>query len=296
MPPADDKAESHPDNPGFSLFHCEAPQSPVLLSVPHAGRDYSDALLEKVRVRPAELVRLEDRYADRLVQQAISGGSSAIVARHPRAWLDLNRAEKDLDREMIRGVPADISYQPSAKTRGGLGLVPRRLSGCGELWKSQHDHAEIEQRLQSFYRPYHAQIDRVLRQMRDRFGVAILLDIHSMPPLNRQYGWNQAQWVIGDRFGQSAASYHAETIRAVLSANRMEAALNHPYPGDHILKMHGNPDQNIHAIQIEVDRGLYLDELLREPTAGLSATGAIIGEIVFALAQSAQWPMAEAAE
>jgi N-formylglutamate amidohydrolase len=296
MPPADAKAESHPDNTGFSLFHCEAPQSPILLSVPHAGRDYSPALLEKARVRPAELVRLEDRYADRLAQQAIANGTSAIIARHPRAWLDLNRAEKDLDREMIRGVPAEAAYQPSAKTRGGLGLVPRRLSGCGELWKSMHDHAEIEQRLQSFYRPYHSHIDHILRQMRELFGFAILLDIHSMPPLHRQYGWNLAQWVIGDRFGQSAASDHAETIRAVLSANRMEVALNHPYPGDHILKMHGDPAHNIHAIQIEVDRSLYLDELLREPSHGLSAIGAIINEIVFALAQTAQWPMAEAAE
>lgn len=281
---------------GFALHRLERPTIPILLSVPHAGRDYPEELLEKLRVSPVELVRLEDRYADRLVQHAVSQGITAIIASKPRAWIDLNRDEKDIDTGMFRDWPSNATVEPSGKSRGGLGLIPRRLSGCGELWKSPHAFSEISARIDRTYRPYHDAIAQTLEGFHRQFGVAILLDIHSMPPLNPQHGWKQAQFVVGDRFGRSAAARFSECIISVLMARKFNVALNHPYPGDQMLQRHGRPGQGIHAIQIEIDRSLYLDELLREPTPAVQTMGNLISEIAFAVAEQAGWNFAEAAE
>jgi N-formylglutamate amidohydrolase len=281
---------------GFSLHNEVAPVFPILLSVPHAGREYPGALLNKLRVSPEELVRLEDRYADRLVQPAIASGITAIVAHRARAWIDLNRAEHDIDPEMVRGPVEAVSNEPSAKTRGGLGLIPRRLSGCGELWNGPLDPDEVETRLSNYHRPYHLAVEHCLQQMQARFGIAILLDIHSMPPLSRQQGWNKAVVVVGDRFGKSATARYSETILAIARGRKLEAALNHPYPGDYMLRRHGEPHRNVHAIQLEIDRSLYLDELLREPSQALASITGFISDIAFALSDQCGWQLAVAAE
>jgi N-formylglutamate amidohydrolase len=283
------------DRKGFSLYNSDQPAFPILLSVPHAGRIYSPTLLDHLRVLPEELVRLEDRYADRLVQNAIAAGMPAIIAHQARAWIDLNRAEDDIDPDMILGRNRSDCV-PSAKARGGLGLIPRRLGGCGELWRGPHDWADVEQRIQADYRPYHLHIETTLKQMRDRFGVAILLDVHSMPPLSEWNKESQPRIVVGDRYGKSAQAIYAETIMDVVRQHGIAPALNHPYPGDHMLRRHGQPQRNIHAIQLEVDRSLYLDDLLRELGPGLADITGLLSDIAFALNDQAAGKLAVAAE
>jgi N-formylglutamate amidohydrolase len=280
---------------GFSLYHVESPVFPVLLSVPHAGREYPAELLDKLRVAPDELIRLEDRYSDRLIQHAISAGISAIVAHRARGWIDLNRAENDVDREMIKDA-GHMQFEPSAKTRGGLGLIPRRLSGCGDLWSKPLDAADLSARISNDYRPYHDAIEQCLCAMHTKFGVAILLDIHSMPPLQKHHSGISVQLVIGDSFGKSAATRYSDAVMAIAQHHGLEAALNHPYPGDYMLRRHGNPRKNIHALQLEVDRSLYLDELLREPSLSLAKIAAMITEIAFAVSEQSGWNLAVAAE
>jgi N-formylglutamate amidohydrolase len=290
----------------FTLHNAENPAFPVLLSVPHAGRDYPGPLLDALRVAAGELLRLEDRYADRLVQPAIAAGFPAIIAHRARAWVDLNRAEQDFDAGMF-GVGRFSGGQmpdavPSAKTRGGLGLIPRRLQSCGDLWRRPFDATDYEERVVHFHRPYHQAIRDTLAAMRARFGIAILLDVHSMPPVVQPRGHNEPrfvppQFVVGDRFGRSAADYYSESILAHLRARGFAVALNTPYAGDHILDTHGAPPRNIHAIQLEVDRSLYLDASWREPSAELPATAHLIREIATELADQAQNShYAEAAE
>ena len=271
-------------NCGFQLFNLDSPALPILISVPHAGREYPAQLLDNLRITPAALQRLEGRYADRLVATAIASGTPAIVASRARAWMDLNRSEDELDPEMIKGGGGGRKLSGSAKMRGGLGLVPRRLLHCGDIWKHPFDVDDIEQRLDSFHRPYHHQIEHMLMQMRDRFGIALLVDIHSMPPLLPVGGF-RPHIVIGDRFGQSAASLYSEVLLQRLKQIGMSAALNHPYSGDYILRRHGQVRKNIHAIQIEVDRSLYLDSDLREPDAGLGTTSELITELLMLLAE-----------
>lgn len=264
----------------FTCYHSDAPDIPVLLSVPHAGRDYPSVLLDNLRVPAAELIRLEDRYADRLIQPAIGAGFPAIVAHRARAWIDLNRAESDLDAGMFAGPNAECAASPSIKARGGLGLFPRRLQSCGELWRTPMLQSDAEVRIEQLHRPYHQRISHTLAAMRDRFGIAILIDVHSMPPLSGALA-NDAppKIVVGDRFGRSAASIFAELAMRQSAAKGLKAALNSPYSGDYTLQAHGNPALGIHALQLEFDRSLYLDADLREPTHQLKSIAAIVTDI-----------------
>jgi N-formylglutamate amidohydrolase len=272
---------------GFTSYNAAALSLPVLVSVPHAGRDYPDVIFRNLRLPRAALLRLEDRYADLLVRNVVRAASPVIVAHRARAWIDLNRDESDLDVEMVRGADRVNYPQPGAKQRGGLGLVPRRLSGDGDLWKHPFELADIEQRITSFHRPYHAQIAVILERMRAKFGMAILLDLHSMPPVRQVHGGMQPQFVVGDRFGQSAASHYAELLIGQIGMRGYKTALNHPYAGEFILRRHARLKGNIHAVQLEVDRSLYLDSDLREPGAGLCAITSLIGDLVYALADQA---------
>jgi N-formylglutamate amidohydrolase len=270
---------------GFSVFNTDAVSIPVLISVPHAGRDYPDEIFDNLRIPRESLMRLEDRYADLLSKAAVTAGIPTIIAHRARAWIDLNRDEADYDVEMIDQSPAVLRARPSAKQRGGLGLIPRRLSGAGEIWKNPIGQASLKTRIEEYHRPYHATIAGVLAEMRDRFGGAILLDLHSMPPLAAQYGSTPPQFVVGDRYGRSAANQYSEMLMARLRQEKRACALNHPYSGDYVLNRHGDVRQNTHAIQLEVDRALYLDAAHREPNKAVQEIAVLVADCAMMLGQ-----------
>jgi N-formylglutamate amidohydrolase len=283
--------------PSYSTFNTADPAFPVLIAVPHAGRDYPLELLSALRVDPAELVRLEDRYADRLAQRAIEAGVPAIIMRKARAWIDLNRAEDDYDAAMFSAGGSLAKPQCSAKTRGGLGLVPRRLHGCGELWKQQFEADDLAARIEHEHRPYHLAVDSTLAAMRDRFGSALLIDLHSMPSLLPGSYNPPPRCVVGDRFGQSAAGHVSEMLIESVLREGIPCVLNSPYPGDFTLRRHGQVRRNIHAVQLEFDRSLYLDEAQREPTAALPLLSDLVMRMALDMAdmlRGSYW--AEAAE
>jgi N-formylglutamate amidohydrolase len=278
--------EAHAESglPGFTTWNVEQLQLPILLAVPHAGRDYPATIMRDLRIDPAHLARLEDRYVDRLAQPAIKAGFPAIIASRARAWIDLNRDEKDLDPEMVRGWATPKGHVGSIKMRGGLGLVPKRLAALGEIWTRPFDWADIEKRITTYHRPYHDRIGHILAAMRRQFGIAILVDLHSMPTLQGNQS-RQPQIVIGDRFGQCAAPIYAELLAGRLRERGFPVALNNPYPGDYVLRRHGSPQKGVHALQLEIDRALYLDPMQHEPGAGLAATAAIVAELLLLLAE-----------
>lgn len=243
-------------------------QFPLLISVPHAGRVYPDEILNNLAVPAAHLLRLEDRYADRLAAKAIAKGFPAIVAHRPRAWVDLNRNRLEIDVDMVNGLSSSQLPAPSRKVRGGLGVVPSRLNGIGNLWRKKWQWDDINSRLDSFHEPYHTSIAGILGRMRLKFGCAMLLDLHSMPPLDGELG--KVDIVIGDRFGRSAGSRYSELAISFFAQSGIEARLNHPYAGGYILERHSRVKNDIHALQLEVDRRYYLDEALREPGEKIS--------------------------
>lgn len=279
-----------PPRPSFDRFGDVVPDSPVVLSVPHAGREYPGELLPLLRVPPAVLTTLEDRHVD-AVAKAARGDHALIVARRARAWIDLNRAEHERDPAIDDG--ADPRAQPfaSTKVRSGLGLVPRR-AGRHDLWRGRFAAADIARRIADDHRPYHAAIRAALDAARARFGIAVLLDIHSMPPLP---GQDAARVVLGDRFGRSAGARFVARAESVARGAGLKVAVNSPYAGGHILDAHADPARGIHAIQLELDRSLYLDPGLDRPGAGFEATIALVAETIAALEDEAL-PRAAAAE
>jgi N-formylglutamate amidohydrolase len=284
MRPIDEKAVP---TKGFALHNSERLDFPVLLAVPHAGREYPTEIFQQSRLPAASLVRLEDRYADLLVKVSKVACVPTIIASRARAWIDLNRCEGDLDLDMVKDLEnRGRKRQLAQKARGGLGLVPRRLSGEGDIWNGPLAAADIQKRLSGYHEPYHTKIASTLAAIRAKFGVAILLDIHSMPPLS-PWGQNRpVQFVIGDRFGMSSANIYSSLICECLEQSGFSAKLNHPYSGDYILARHGNPRQNIHAIQLEVDRSLYLDEILREPADTVGNIASLLYQIVIVLSET----------
>ena len=273
-----------------------SPASPVVLSVPHAGRAYPLALRAALRVPLGAIESLEDRFVD-LVAEAARGPRSMLVQTCPRAWIDLNRGEDERDPRIDEGAPVRPPTQQTAKLRSGLGLVPRRATGTTEVWRHRFSAAEIDHRIETAHRPYHAALAIMLATARARFGIAILLDIHSMPPLATR--GHPAQLVIGDRFGQSAGGRFIARIEGAARAAGIRTALNSPYAGGHVLSRHGVPTTGIHAVQLEFDRTLYLDARLTQPGPGMDATVELLRGIIDAAedeALSAVGPIAHAAE
>ncbi|WP_336967382.1 N-formylglutamate amidohydrolase [Sphingobium aromaticiconvertens] len=270
----------------YDRYGPDVPSTPIILSVPHAGRHYPPGLSALARVRPSVLRRLEDRYADLLVDPLIAAGWSVLVARAPRAMMDLNRHECEIDPAMVSDLPRTHALQSSVKLRGGLGLVPRRLQGVGDLWLRPLPFVELERRIATIHRPYHAALTRLMHAAHAAHGHAILIDLHSMPSLPfAPDGEAGPMLVLGDRFGRSAAPRLGTLVGDIATARGFASAQNHPYAGDHLIERHGRPGAGFHALQIEIDRALYLDAALDEPGSGLPRVQALITVLAEALAQ-----------
>lgn len=249
------------------------PLSPLVLSVPHAGRDYPHALCALLRVPVGALVALEDRHVD-AVANAARRGETMLLARRARAWIDLNRSEQDRDPAVEQGGSPLRLVGRSAKVRSGLGLIPRRAGTASAILARRLTQAEVEARIAQDHRPYHARLEMLLAAARARFGAALLVDLHSMPTLGTSD--DPPRIVIGDRFGRSAAGRIVARMEAEARAVGVNVALNAPYAGGHILDRHGDPARGVHAVQVEIDRALYLDEARHGPGPGLAATARLV--------------------
>jgi N-formylglutamate amidohydrolase len=279
-------------SPAFTIANADA-GGPVLLSVPHAGRAYSSDHRARLRPPVEKLAVLEDRRIDEVgLGQVLA---PALIAQAPRAWIDLNRHEAEIDPGLVDGAVAS-RLMLTPKVRNGLGLIPRRLAGVGELWRSRLTIAEVERRIAAIHRPYHAALKQMLAAMLDRHGVAILIDLHSMPPVAPRDGQAAPRIVIGNRFGQTAAPWLTERVTDACARAGLSWRENSPYAGGHILERHGNPARGVHAVQIEIDRTLYLDAAQdRCDPHGLARTRAFLTGLIRDLKVSAPdcaWPLA----
>jgi N-formylglutamate amidohydrolase len=260
---------------------------PVLISVPHAGRAYPGSLLEHMRNPGFAALRLEDRYVDLLAESvAAVTGASLLIANAPRAMVDLNRAADDIDWDMFGcGAPPDVgSYTPGKRARSGLGLIPRRLPGIGELWKRRHDERDLTARISGIHEPYHTTLGEALAGLRDRWGAALLFDLHSMPPLALRGSQPPPEFVLGDRFGTSCHGSLIGSAFAYFAEMRRGAAHNRPYAGGYVLERHAAPGEGLHALQLEIDRSSYLDSRLTEPGKGFAAMAHLLAGMVRRLA------------
>ena len=273
-----------------------ATSGPVIVSVPHAGRIYPPEILVSARVAQPQLERLEDSWCDLIASEAVDAGATIVQALWARAVADLNRGEGQMaPGEVATSLRAQFST-PGRKERAGLGVVPTRLADCGPLWKRPIDGPALHWRLESFHRPYHAALADELARTRDRFGHAILVDLHSMPPIPAGQPGHGARIVVGDHFGGTAGEWLIDRTMASICRLGERASLNQPYAGGHIVRSHGRPGDAIHAIQIEIDRSLYLTSARtpdRESIARLSRWFAqLVADLGEAPPQSEIFPQA----
>jgi len=233
-------------------------ETPIVLDSPHSGSRYPRKFLEASRLDPMTLRRSEDCFVDELVAPCVSIGSPLLRARFPRAYLDVNREPYELDPQMFEGRLPDFANTRSLRVAAGLGAIPRVVGDAQPIYRGPIPVAEGLARIAALHRPYHARLAALVERARERFGFAILLDCHSMPSSSVDGGG--CDIVLGDRFGSSAAGWVLDTLEQTLRASGLGVRRNKPYAGGYITERHGAPTQGRHAVQIEINRALYMDE------------------------------------
>ncbi len=261
------------------IIHQPRGDLPVLLSVAHSGRDYPDWLIALSSNGKASLTTLEDPLVDRLVWRALQRGCGAVIARAPRAAVDCNRSEDEVDPSVIDGARRG---RVSARARGGLGIIPARTQQHGYLWRRAITPKQLDERLTQAHRPYHSALDAQLALLIDRFGCALLLDCHSMPPPPAGI----APIVFGDCRGRTADLWISSEAIAICRKEGFEAGLNDPFAGGHIVERHAQPRSGIHALQLEIDRRCYLDERFSKPGPGFDRVATLIEMLAVELGQA----------
>lgn len=266
---------------------------PVVVSIPHAGRLYPPDVLAAARVPRDQLERLEDAWCDQIAAGACGAGATVVTALWARAVADCNRGEGQMAPGEVAASLRPQFSAPGRKERAGLGVVPTRLADCGPLWKRPLDRAALHWRLESLHRPYHAALAAELVAARDRCGHAVLIDLHSMPPIPAGQPGHGAAVVIGDRFGVTSADWLIELVREAAAGLGVAVARNQPYAGGHIVRTHARPAEMIDAVQIEIDRSLYLTRDRRPDPVRMKALAHWFERLVAAAGQGdRQWPLA----
>ena len=240
---------------GFDLMLPERQRVPFVFASPHSGRFYPRSFIQASRLNPTGLRRSEDAFVDELFSSSAELGAPMIAARFPRAFLDVNRAPGELDAAMFDGALPMAVETPGVRVNSGLGVIPRVVRDGAEIYRGKLAPDEAQQRIARLYRPYHARLSAMIEETRARFGIAILIDCHSMPSAAAI-----PDVVLGDRYGMSAS--HALMRRAEMAFERQGfgTARNTPYAGGYSTHLYGRPMLGVHALQIEINRALYLDE------------------------------------
>jgi N-formylglutamate amidohydrolase len=260
------------------VIHPPRGEIPVLLSVPHSGRDYPDWLVAMSSAGKASLATLEDPLVDRLVWRAVQRGCAAVIARTPRAAVDCNRAEDEIDPSVVDGAARG---RVTSRARGGLGIVPGRTQQHGYLWRRPINRDQLEERVAQAHRPYHEAIEQQLAVLLDRFGCALLLDCHSMPPPPQGI----APVVFGDCRGRTADAWLSREAMAIANRLGFAAGLNDPFAGGHVIDRHARPARGVHALQIELDRRCYLNGPLKAPGPGFDKAASLIDALAVGLGE-----------
>lgn len=271
--------------PPFDLRLPLAPQSTsVVFASPHSGRCYPPEFLAASCLDPLTLRSSEDAFVDLLFSQATDFGAPFLMANLPRAYVDLNRACGELDPALIE-VPMRAPTNP--RIASGLGVIPRVVANGRAIYRGKLTMREAERRLREVWHPYHGTLQRVMRETHLQFGEAILIDCHSMPheaiEAFVRSGAPRPDVVLGDRFGSSAAPTVLAMVERAFSAHGFRVSRNAPFSGAYITQSYGRPGRAQHAIQVELDRALYMNEQTLEPLPGFESLRArlrlVIAEI-----------------
>lgn len=284
-------------SPAFQLFQPPVRSSPVIFASPHSGRDYPLSFLRSSMLDQRTIRSSEDAFVDILFDTAPLHGAPLLCATAPRAYLDLNRANDELDPALIDGVRRSV-HNP--RVSSGLGVVPRVVANGRAIYRGKLSLDEAQRRLNELWQPYHDQLAALLAESRMAFGEAILIDCHSMPheaidSIAHPHGL-RPDVVLGDRFGASARGDVVDMIEAAFASAGLSVVRNAPFAGAYTTQAYGRPSLNQHVVQIEIDRALYMDEALIRPNGNFRALKALLTKVIAQVTGAGQAEVPLAAE
>ena len=271
----------------FDILAPERQRLPMVFNSPHSGRVYPEAFLAASRLSQQAIRRSEDSFVDELFAPVIARGAPLLKANFPRAWLDVNREPYELDPAMFAGRLPTYANIRSVRVAGGLGTIARIVSETEEIYARPLAVEEALSRIEHVYKPYHAALGQLLSRTRAGFGIAVLIDCHSMPSTVRGLAVRpRPDVVIGDRYGSSCAGGLADLVTDIFTSYGYSVCRNKPYAGGYITEHYGRPAHGFHALQIEINRALYLDEQTLERSDGFVRVREDLAAVVDALADA----------
>ena len=272
-------------DPPFEVLAPESVAVPFLFNSPHSGDRYPERFVAASRLGPDRIRRSEDAHVDELFLGALAHGAPLMRANFPRAFLDVNREPYELDPKMFAGRLPSYANIRSLRVAGGLGTIARIVAEHEEIYAGPLDVEEALGRIEAIYKPYHATLRRWLARIHVTFGYAVLVDCHSMPSVIRGLDQrNRPDFVLGDRYGTSCRPGLIDAAADILGDLGYVVARNKPYAGGFITEHYGRPGKGLHALQIEINRGLYMNEDTYARSAGFETLqrdlATFVGEIV----------------
>jgi N-formylglutamate amidohydrolase len=278
-------------DPPFEAIEPAEYRGPVLFNSPHSGRIYPRNFLLASRLDLSTLRRSEDSFVDDLIAGLVERGHPIMRAHFPRCYVDVNREPYELDPRMFDGRLPSFANTRSMRVAGGLGTVARVVGDAQEIYDQRMSVTEALHRIDTLYKPYHRTLRRLFTRLHRDFGAAILVDCHSMPSTTGgRDDRPRADLVIGDRYGTSCVGVVAEIVEQTLHGFGYAVSRNKPYAGGFITEHYGNPATGLHAIQLEINRALYMDERHYERSASFDR---LAGELAVLAERLAEIPLEE---
>lgn len=270
-------------SPPFEIVSPAEWTAPAVFNSPHSGRDFPAGFLRLTRLPVRKLRKSEDCYVDELFLSCVSHGAPMLRARVPRSFIDLNREPYELDPRMFTGDLPGHANTSSPRVAGGLGTIPRIVSEGEDIYRGRIDYAEAQQRIEGIHIPYHRTLSALAQAVLAKTGEVLLVDCHSMPASATAHvappGTGPVDVVLGDRFGTSCAEHITELVEANLRHHGLRVLRNKPYAGGFTTQNHGAPHRGQHALQIEINRSLYMNETTLDKTAEFEAVRTILADL-----------------
>ncbi|MAY85213.1 MAG: N-formylglutamate amidohydrolase [Pseudooceanicola sp.] len=279
----------------YQVFRPARLQSAVVFASPHSCRDYPPDLIRATQLDHHAIRSSEDAFVDRLFEPATDFGAPLLLAGAPRAYLDLNRSPDELDPALIEGARR---HGHNPRVASGLGVIPRVVSNGRAIYSGKLTMTEAKARIDRFWHPYHDALQGLLNESHRAFGQAILIDCHSMPHEAmdgmRRKNRKTPEIVLGDRFGAAAAGDVVDRVEAAFASAGLSVVRNTPFAGAYVTQAYGRPSRRQHAIQVEIDRALYMDEKRIAPRADFLAFRRVLRGVIAEIAAigAAEMPLA----
>jgi N-formylglutamate deformylase len=287
-------------DPPFEIHEPAEWRAPIVFNSPHSGNVYLRSFIAAARLELITLRRSEDTFVDELFADSVKFGVPLMRAHFPRAFLDVNREPYELDPRMFDGRLPAFANTRSLRVAGGLGTIARVVGDSREIYDRRLPVDEALARIELYYKPYHRALRRLIVNAQRSFGAAVLLDCHSMP--SNASGRDErprADMVLGDRYGTSCAAAVTDGIEEALRDFGYSVLRNKPYAGGFITEHYGDPAAGLHAVQIEINRALYMDEREYRKSIRFEAVKADLTRVIARLAETTARgiePLRDAAE